>query len=254
MPPQMGPGGGSKTRYDIPPPTERSVRPPGVGLPQPEPSVRPLPPRAYKPRRPGDVDATRTLPDSARRFTLGGPGDVRRPPNEPFTIPVEVSAVTSVPIVWLFARRASGAGAEQLAGPAPGANVAVDPLLAQKREREDRAVANFREQLQRDTGLFRETLTALDDFLFGKVEGAAAERVVGGGAVGRKAGGLFIQDLLSGGALGAGEEDEIARRNEALKDARRRSAELLLSLLRLSPPLAGGAGVLVAPPQEQADP
>lgn len=42
--------------------------------------------------------------------------------------------------------------------------------------------------------------------------------------------------------------------NEAQKQERQRVAEFLFGLLRLTPPLAGGPGAVLAPPQEQADP
>lgn len=87
-----------------------------------------------------------------------------------------------------------------------------------------------------------------------KLEAKFAAAAVAAGFVGKKAAGFLAPEILDGGGLGVGEEAEIARMNEAHKNQRARLADFAFTLLRLTPPFTGGAGVVVAPPQEQADP
>lgn len=224
--------------------------PNGPALP-PAPA-RPVPRPGQIIPRPNDTGPTRTFPDPSRKTTLGGTGDVRRPPNEPFIVPVEVSAVTQV---IFHAVRALGGQQQQQPGgggrAAADGTLTVNPELGLTRMNPENVRREWEIQAQRQA--VRDFLGPLGDFLFGQTEGKALKTGIGGGFLARRAGGGLASSMLGGDPLGGGEEDALARRNAALKDMRERAAKAIFALLTVRP-RAGGGPVLVMQPMEEADP
>lgn len=254
MPQQMGPNGPTRRPPDVPRPTEHTA------LPRKE--FPPLSPRTQIPEGPEIIVRTPqgeqvplpvvpNIPVSARERLLAG----ERVNRSSVLDPVNVFAYgTAAAVVYLLAKRAQASGAEPQT-PVAGANVAVDPRL------QPQTFAPDTSDNPSDVGRGNRALQAaknlgnlLEQLFFGKVESAAAERALGVRGLLAKVGGLGLKEALSATAAGQGEEAEIARMNEAIRNERRRVADFLFALLRLTPALAGGPGAVVAPPQEQADP